>query len=77
METQPESKVEAAKIRRLTLSYLIIDKELYKRGYSTPYLWCITHSKIQRAMRETHEWVVVCHQGTRYIMQKTLILGHY
>ncbi|XP_047180352.1 uncharacterized protein LOC124847013 [Vigna umbellata] len=48
--------------------YLLIGEDLYKRGFSSPLLKCISSEEAEYVMRELHEGRVECIQGSeRYV----------
>ncbi|CAL9011881.1 unnamed protein product [Prunus brigantina] len=61
----PEDKAEARRVRYRSSRYLIINK-LYKRGFSLPYLRCLTPDKANYKIAQTcpkcQEYTVVPHQ---------------
>jgi hypothetical protein len=73
----PEDEGESTRIRRLAASYLIIDGELYRRGYSTPYLRCVALPETEKVLREAHEGAAACHEGARSLSRKIFRLGYY
>ncbi|XP_073121764.1 uncharacterized protein [Henckelia pumila] len=48
----PTNQVEARKLRVRAARFTIIDGELYKRGFSSPYLKCLTPAKVNYVLRE-------------------------
>lgn len=68
LETLPESEMKVMKIRCLMSRYLIVDKDLYKWGYSTPYPLCSFHPKSKMVLWEVHNAIVQCQEGARSIV---------
>ncbi|KAM1072884.1 hypothetical protein ACFX2J_017893 [Malus domestica] len=56
--TLPNDKVQAKQIRYKSTRYLIINDQLYKRGFSLPYLRCLTPAEAEIVLREIHEGAV-------------------
>lgn len=52
---EPQEKSDAERVRRLAPRYTLLNKVLYKKGFSTPYLICIAHPKTMTILRELHE----------------------
>ncbi|KAM1333887.1 hypothetical protein ACFX2F_009866 [Malus domestica] len=50
--TLPNDKVQAKQIRYKSTRYLIINDQLYKRGFNLPYLKCLTHAKAKIVLWE-------------------------
>ncbi|KAI3461303.1 hypothetical protein Pfo_017966 [Paulownia fortunei] len=53
----PDNPVDARKLKTRASRFLIIDGELYKRGFSQPYLKCLTPIKANYVLREIHEGI--------------------
>ncbi|XP_016652663.1 PREDICTED: uncharacterized protein LOC107880143 [Prunus mume] len=73
----PEDKAEARRVRYRSSQYLIINNKLYKRGFSLPYLRCLTPDEANSVLREIHEGVYGNHSGTRSLAHKALRQGYY
>lgn len=73
----PEDKAEARRVRYRSSRYLIINNKLYKRGFSLPYLRCLTPDEANYVLREIHEGVCGNHSGTRSLAHKALRQGYY
>ena len=56
---------------------MIIDSQLYKRGYLVPLLKCIDKEKASYAMAKAHEGVCGHHLGERSLSGKILKVGYY
>ncbi|KAB2617051.1 hypothetical protein D8674_012920 [Pyrus ussuriensis x Pyrus communis] len=57
-------------IRYKSTCYLIINDQLYKRGFNLPYLWCLTLAEAEIVFREIHEGVCGDHAGSRSLSHK-------
>ncbi|KAI3465839.1 hypothetical protein Pfo_022502 [Paulownia fortunei] len=53
----PNNPVDARKLKTRATRFLIIDGELYKRGFSQPYLKYLTPTKANYVLREIHEGI--------------------
>ena len=73
----PEWKDEARKLRVRTARYLLIDEVLYKRGFSQPYLRCLTSDEVNYVLREIHEGACGNHSGARSFIHKVVRAGYY
>lgn len=51
----PEEKEEARKLRIRVAKFVLMDEVLYKRGFSQPYLRCLTLNESNYVMRDFHE----------------------
>ncbi|KAM1068640.1 hypothetical protein ACFX2A_000582 [Malus domestica] len=50
--TLPNDKVQAKQIRYKSTRYLIINDQLYKRGFNQPYLRCLTFTEVEIVLRK-------------------------
>ncbi|KAM2294228.1 hypothetical protein ACFX1S_034158 [Malus domestica] len=73
----PIDKVQAKQIRYKSARYLIINDQLYKRGFTLPYLRCLTPAEAEIVLREIHEGVCGDHAGSRSLAHKTFRQGYY
>ncbi|KAK6119715.1 hypothetical protein DH2020_046534 [Rehmannia glutinosa] len=73
----PVSPNDAQKVKIWASRFLIIDGELYKKGYSQPYLKCLTPDKANYVMREIHEGICGNHLGGKVLAAKALRQGYF
>ena len=62
--TLSNDKVQAKQIQYKATRYLIINDQLYKWGFSLPYLRCLTYAEAEIVLREIHEGVCGDHAGS-------------
>ncbi|XP_073136939.1 uncharacterized protein [Henckelia pumila] len=72
----PANQVEARKLRVRAARFTIIDGELYKRGFSSPYLKCLTPAKGNYVLREIHEGICENQLAGRALVGKALRQGY-
>ena len=70
--TLPENPSEARKIRVRLSRFTILNDELYKRGFSQPYLKCLDLEDVAYVLSEIHEGVYRNHSGSRLLMGKVV-----
>ncbi|KAM1106635.1 hypothetical protein ACFX2H_003422 [Malus domestica] len=75
--TLSNDKVQAKKIRYKATRYLIINDQLYKRGFNLPYLRCLTLTEVETVIREIYEGVCRDHSGSRSLSHKAFLQGYY
>ena len=68
----PDDQKEAAKIRARSAWFTIHKGSLYKRGFFTPILKCITGKGTEYVLREVHEGICGNHIGALAIAGKVL-----
>ena len=73
----PEGKDEARKLRVRAAKYILIDEVLYKRGFSQPYLRCLTPDEVNYVLKEIHEGACGNHSGARSLIHKVIRAGYY
>ena len=61
----PEEKDKAKKVRVKSARYVLMDKVLYKRGFSQPYLRCLAPEEANYVLREIHEGACGNHSGAK------------
>ncbi|XP_073138852.1 uncharacterized protein [Henckelia pumila] len=73
----PANQVEARKLRVRAAWFTIIDGELYKRGFSSPYLKCLTPAKGNYVLHEIHEGTCGNYLAGRALAGKALCQGYF
>ncbi|CAL8993565.1 unnamed protein product [Prunus brigantina] len=73
--TLPTDKSQARKIRYRSARYTIINDVLYKRGYTTPYLKCLTKEQGDYILREVHSGVCGDHSVVPIACTQSLPAG--
>ena len=59
----PDGKDTARKLKVQALRFVLIKDVLYKRGFSRPYLRCLSHDETDYVIREVHEGIYGNHSG--------------
>ncbi|KAL0319852.1 UNVERIFIED_CONTAM: Ribonuclease HI [Sesamum radiatum] len=75
--TLPQDPKEARAIQVRASRFTLIGGELYKRGFSQPYLKCINQDKVEYVLREIHEGSCGNHSGGRALASKALRQGYF
>ena len=73
----PDGKEVARKLKVQASRFMIIKDVLYKRGFSRPYLRCLSHEEADYVMREIHEGICENHSGARSMVHKIIQAGYY
>ena len=73
----PKRKDEARKLRVKAARYVLMDKVLYKRGFSQPYLRCLAPDEANYVLREVNEGAYRNHSGARSLIHKVVCAGYY
>lgn len=73
----PEDKVKARRLKYQAAQFTIIDKVLYKRGFSLPYLRCLDVEEARYVLEKIHEGVCDNHTVGRYLAHKVIRQDYY
>ena len=73
----PDKKEAARKLKVQASRFVLIRDVLYKRGFSRPYLKCLSHDKTDYVMREVHEGIYGNHSRARSLAHKLIRAGYY
>ncbi|KAI5324929.1 hypothetical protein L3X38_034002 [Prunus dulcis] len=76
-QTLPTNPAEARRVCHRSARYLIINGSLYKRGFSLPYLRCLTPEEGHDVLREIHEGICGNHSGARSLAHKAIRQGYF
>ena len=67
-----EGKDEAKMLKVRSTRYVLMDKVLYKRGFSQPYLRCLAPDGANYVLREVHEGACGNHLGARSLAHRVV-----
>ena len=68
----PDGKEAIRKLKVQASRFVIIRDVLYKKGFSQPYLRCLSHEKVDYVMREVHKGIYGNHSGGRSLVHKLI-----
>ncbi|GMH31593.1 hypothetical protein Nepgr_033437 [Nepenthes gracilis] len=68
----PEDPSEAKKIRKTVGWYTIMDGQLYRQGFSAPYLRCLAPEEAEYALQEVHLGICGSHIGGKNLAFKLM-----
>ena len=75
--TLPEGKDEARKRKVWSARYVLLNDALYKRGFSQPYLRCLSPDEANYVLKEVHEGACGNHLGARSLIHKVVRVEYY
>ena len=75
--TLPKGKDKARKLRVRLARYVLLNNALYKRGFSQPYLRCLSPDEANYVLREVHEGACGNHSGAKSLIHKVVRAGYY
>ncbi|XP_022854857.1 uncharacterized protein LOC111376148 [Olea europaea var. sylvestris] len=58
-------------------TYCLVERVLFCRSFTLPYLKCLKHSESLQALTEVHEGICGNHQGARALAYKLIRYGYY
>ena len=73
----PPNPEEARKIKKRAARFTVLNDELYKRGYSQPYLRCIEGEKAKYILEEVHGGVCGDHMRAKSLVRKIMRTGYF
>ena len=73
----PNGKDAVRKLKFQASQFVLIKDVLYKRGFSRPYLRCLSHEEAVYVMREVHEGICGNHSGAQSLVHKLIRVGYY
>ena len=68
----PSNLDEAKKIKKQAARFTILNDELYKRGFSQPYLRCVEEEEAKYVLEEVHEGICGDHMGAKSLLRKIM-----
>ena len=72
-----EGKDEARRLKVQSAKYVLLNDVLYKRGFSQPYLRCLSPDEANYVLREVHKRACGNHSGARSLIHKVVRAGYY
>ena len=75
--TLPDNKEVARKLKVQTAWFVLIKDVLYKRGFSQPYLRCLTTEETDYVIREVYKGICGNHLGSQSLVHKLIRVGYY
>ncbi|GAU22857.1 hypothetical protein TSUD_282240 [Trifolium subterraneum] len=76
-DTLPMARDEAAMMRNMAAWYTMVGDKLYKRGFSSLMLLCVSNTEACRILKEIHEGSCGSHIGSRSLAGKVMKAGFY
>ena len=73
----PSDPSKARKIKTRSSRFTFMNDELYKTGFSLPYLKCLSSEDIMYVLREIHEGICGDHSGPRSLVGKVVREGYF
>ena len=72
-----DGKDAARKMKVQASRFVLIRDVLFKKGFSRPYLRCLSHDEADYVMSKVHEGICGNHSGARSLVHKLIRAGYY
>ena len=72
-----DGKDVARKMKVQASRFVLIRDVLFKKGFSRPYLRCLSHNEADYVMSKVHEGICGNHSGARSLVHKLIRAGYY
>ena len=73
----PPNPKEAKKIKKRATRFMMLNDELYKSGFSQPYLRCVEEEEAKYVIEEVHEGICGDHMRAKSLVQKIMRAGYF
>jgi len=73
----PLEPTEAKKIKKNSAKYTLIDRELFRHGFTHPILVCVSGDQCERIKAEVHEGICGSHIGGLSVASKAIRARYY
>ena len=73
----PSDPTKVRKVKIRSSRFTILNDELYKRGFSQPYLKCLDPKDTEYVLREIHEGVSGNHFGPCSLVGQVIHVGYF
>ena len=73
----PNDRHEASRLKVRASRFIMLQGILYKRGFSLPYLRCLTPTESEYVLRDIHEGICGSHSGAWSLSKKIVRAGYY
>ena len=73
----PKGKDEVGRLRVRSARYVLLNDVLYNRGFSQPYLRCLSPDEANYVLREVHKGACRKHSRARSLIHKVIRAGYY
>ncbi|XP_050290085.1 uncharacterized protein LOC126728274 [Quercus robur] len=73
----PPNLEEAKKIKKSIARFKMLNDELYKRGFSQPYLRSVEEEEAKYVLEEVHKGICGDHIGAKSFIQKITSVGYF
>ena len=73
----PSSPKEAKKVQKRVVRFTVLNGELYKWGFSQPYLRCMEEDEARYVLEEVHGGIYGDHMGHKSLVRKIVRAGYF
>jgi len=68
---------EAKNTQKRAARFIVLNDELYKRGFSQPYWRCVEEEETKYALEEVHKGICNDHMGAKSLIRKIMRAGYF
>jgi hypothetical protein len=73
----PSDRHEARRLKVCASRFVMLQGILYKKGFSLPYLRCLTLVEAEYVLKEIHKGICGNHSGAQSLSKKIVRVGYY
>ena len=73
----PPNPEEAKKVQKRAAQFTVLNDELFKRGFSQPYLRCIEEEEANYDLEEVHGGIYSDHSRLKSLVRKIMRTGYF
>jgi len=76
-DQEVEKECNDLAMRKIPSRFVLVGNDLYKRGYSTPLLKCVSKVEAEYILKELHHGACGIHSGAQTMAKRVLRVGYY
>ena len=73
----PGKRAEAIKVKARAARYSLMNRVLYRRSLSGPYLWCLPKGEAKQVMEQVYQGMCSKHIGGRILCHRIVTQAYY
>ena len=73
----PSNPEEAKKVKKRVARFTMLNDELYKRGFSQPYLKCVEEEEAKYILEKVHKGICGNHIGAKSLVRKIMRMSYF
>lgn len=73
----PSSTEEAKKVRKRAARFIILNDQIFRRGFSQPYLRCVEEEEARCVLEEVHGGICGDHMRSKSLVKKIMKVSYF